>query len=216
MRRPDHVASVGRHHAGHLNRLPARLLPEPARMFYDCTLSAPAPLAFVLSANMLDGRAPVFVGPCPDTTLMADLVVSPIDTHDAGYDIRRAAGHAILWHLQQHQDRPELASVTLATLTPRLRGTGSPWGAIDHVEPVAPGIDLVATPSHGGFRLEPWRIAELPADCRNRSGWYEEDCEAFWIYHHFPDETGLSPAQLASVRSQIKRYGSFESIRANA
>lgn len=181
-------------------------------MLYDCTLSLPAPLGFVLNANMHDSRAPVSVGPCPGT----DLVVSPIDTHDAGYDIRVTAGHAILWHLQQHQDLPELTTVAIASLTPRLLGTGSPWGAIDHAEPVAPGIDLVRTPGHGGFRLEPWRIARLPVSCRNHSGWYEEDCEAWWIYHHFPDETGLSSDQLASVRDQVRRYGSFASIRANA
>lgn len=54
----------------------------------------------------------------------------------------------------------------------------TPWGKADYVSHPADGIVSVGTPGHGGIKLSPERNAEIPAALRNKSGWYEEDCEA--------------------------------------
>lgn len=42
-------------------------------------------------------------------------------------------------------------------------GGRSPWGQIDHVEILAPGIAMVGTPSHGGIWLAPERRKDMPS-----------------------------------------------------
>lgn len=61
----------------------------------------------------------------------------------------------------------------------------TPWGPAQDVEPIAPGIDFISTASHGGFKLDAERNAEVPDYLRAASfnsqgerGWYEEDCDA--------------------------------------
>ena len=72
-------------------------------------------------------------------------------------------------------------------------GTHTPWGYADHVSELAPGITFVATPSHGGIKLESWREEEMPASLRKRDfrycprGWYEEDCEITLVILAFPE-----------------------------
>jgi len=56
-------------------------------------------------------------------------------------------------------------------------GDRTPWGTADNVCSVAPGVQSVSTPSHGGIKLSPARNAAVHPAWRNRSGWYEEDCE---------------------------------------
>jgi hypothetical protein len=58
-------------------------------------------------------------------------------------------------------------------------GSRSPWGTIDHVDHIAPGIVIVGTPGHGGVKLSPERNKKIPSALRNSSGWYEEDCESY-------------------------------------
>ena len=58
----------------------------------------------------------------------------------------------------------------------------TPWGQSDSAAEVAPGIQWVTTPSHGGFRLSPERQREMPDYFKgetfiNGGQWYEEDCD---------------------------------------
>jgi hypothetical protein len=53
----------------------------------------------------------------------------------------------------------------------------SPWGPVDQVETLAPGLHDVGTASHGGFLLSPEMNARVPEALRLESGAYEEDCD---------------------------------------
>lgn len=62
-----------------------------------------------------------------------------------------------------------------------MTGISTPWGIAESSEELAPGIEIVSTPSHGGLRMTPERWGELPSDVQGAfrtSGWAEEDCEA--------------------------------------
>lgn len=72
-------------------------------------------------------------------------------------------------------------------------GSRTPWGTADHVTDIAPGITSVSTPGHGGVKLSPARNAVIPPAYRERSGWYEEDCEANIPVLHFADEFAAQP-----------------------
>jgi len=70
----------------------------------------------------------------------------------------------------------------------------SPWGAIDRVTEIAPGIVFVSTSSHGGFHLDDERNAQVPLRWRETSwnrqgmaGWYEEDCDWCLVALTFPN-----------------------------
>lgn len=63
----------------------------------------------------------------------------------------------------------------------------SPWGAIQHAKQIAEGIDLVSTASHGGFKLDRRRNAQMPEVFRRKGGWYEEDCEYALVVLIFPE-----------------------------
>lgn len=54
-------------------------------------------------------------------------------------------------------------------------GSRSPWGKVDHVDTVAPGIWFAGTPGHGGYKLDAKRNKEVPTALRRKGGWYEED-----------------------------------------
>jgi hypothetical protein len=60
-----------------------------------------------------------------------------------------------------------------------IMNTPTPWGAAQHIEHVADGIDIVSTASHGGILLDPSRVAAMPAYMSNAShagpSAYEED-----------------------------------------
>lgn len=69
----------------------------------------------------------------------------------------------------------------------------TPWGTADSVEHIADGIIFVTTPSHGGFRLDQSRNAQVPYVWRQASfngqalrGWYEEDCDWSLVALTFP------------------------------
>jgi len=68
----------------------------------------------------------------------------------------------------------------------------SPWGRIQSQRSICEGILLVETAGHGGFYVEPSRLAELPDNVRyakrfNSGSWYEEDCEAYIVIVAFPE-----------------------------
>lgn len=63
----------------------------------------------------------------------------------------------------------------------------TPWGRADHSEIRAEGIAFHATPSHGGFHLDPERNARVHESWRNEHGWYEEDGEWAKVAFTFPE-----------------------------
>ena len=81
----------------------------------------------------------------------------------------------------------------------------TPWGwanpAYD-VEHIADGVEFFSTPSHGGLRLSPKRIAQIPAEVRKAMRgrkWFEEDCETPIIL----TVLGLANERTANVAKQI-------------
>lgn len=80
----------------------------------------------------------------------------------------------------------------------------SPWGAIDHVEKIAEGIEFVSTSSHGGFHLSPERLLEMPKELSNNSPWYEEDCEYGLVICAFPD--CFSKEEFDSAKQTVKDW----------
>lgn len=67
----------------------------------------------------------------------------------------------------------------------------TPWGDADYEKKYAEGITFYSTPSHGGFKLSPERIAEIPKPLRGLGGytesWYEEDCAWAAVAFTFPE-----------------------------
>lgn len=61
-------------------------------------------------------------------------------------------------------------------------GSRTPWGAAQDVDLIAPGVWLVSTAGHGGIKLDRVRNAKVPASCRTKGGWYEEDCEVSIVF----------------------------------
>lgn len=62
----------------------------------------------------------------------------------------------------------------------------TPWGRPDDSEQYAEGVVLHATPSHGGFKLDEIRNAQVPEALRHPEGWYEEDCDWAKVAVAFP------------------------------
>ncbi len=62
----------------------------------------------------------------------------------------------------------------------------TPWGQADHEKIYAEGIVFYGTPSHGGFKLDRVRNAQMPPALRERGGWYEEDCAWAKVAYAFP------------------------------
>ena len=72
------------------------------------------------------------------------------------------------------------------------------WGEADTILPVAQGIHLVTTPTHGGYVLSKDRIEALKLKFPSAEAWtgddryWEEDCD--WVYvamafpEHFDDD----------------------------
>ncbi|AEQ50981.1 DUF7007 domain-containing protein [Pelagibacterium halotolerans] len=83
-------------------------------------------------------------------------------------------------------------------------GNDSPWGNVESVEEIAPGIWWIETDYHGGVSLDEDRLSEVPQLWRDNlfagDGWFEEDCD--WVLaaalfpHAFPE---LSWAQIAEI-----------------
>lgn len=67
-------------------------------------------------------------------------------------------------------------------------GSSSPWGEIQYVTTIAPGIDAVGTSGHGGVKLSGGRQGKIHPAWRRPRGWYEEDLDAKVVCVTFPDE----------------------------
>jgi hypothetical protein len=90
-------------------------------------------------------------------------------------------------------------------------GGSSPWGRIDFVTVLAPGIVSVSTPSHGGIWLAPDRESTIPAALRAvghqyaPAPWYEEDIDVCIVAVWFADELSAA-GQTAFVEHCRKAY----------
>ncbi|QAY80388.1 hypothetical protein [Sphingosinicella sp. BN140058] len=77
----------------------------------------------------------------------------------------------------------EVEQLDRKTLT---RQISTPWGSSDSRKRYDQGIELVGTPSHGGFIVDAQRNAQIHAAWRNASGHYEEDCCWAIVAYTFP------------------------------
>jgi hypothetical protein len=85
-------------------------------------------------------------------------------------------------------------------------GYSSPWGKVQRVDRMAPGIGVVSTASHGGIKLSRERNAAMPDEFRQPGGWYEEDCEAAMPMWIFADDLGYDQERKDRVRGTIIRW----------
>lgn len=86
------------------------------------------------------------------------------------------------------------------------------WGQVDQVTTIAPGIEFVSTPSHGGFLLDATAKAAMPEPYKafkpfagGRS--YEEDCDAALIPCAFP--ALFTPRQVTEARAMVARMADY-------
>ena len=78
--------------------------------------------------------------------------------------------------------------------TVHLVSNDTPWGKVQTAEDVAPGITLISTASHGGYRLNSVangkvELALKKATCGGLGlkGWYEEDCDWAIVVYTFKE-----------------------------
>ena len=87
----------------------------------------------------------------------------------------------------------------------------SPWGQMDEVIFVLPGIDLVSTPSHGGARVTREAAMLLSPEARkcgfHEGGylWFEEDCCEQVVLRELMDKKLWTPPA-----DRIKDAAAFE------
>ena len=87
----------------------------------------------------------------------------------------------------------------------------SPWGPIDEEVFIAPGIDLVSTPSHGGARVTRDAAILLSPEARKcgfwEGGyiWFEEDCCEQVVLRELMDQKKWTPPA-----DRIKDPAAFE------
>lgn len=85
-------------------------------------------------------------------------------------------------------------------------GGRSPWGKVQEVVDLAPGVWQVHTAGHGGIKLARERQAELPKEARAARGWYEEDVEACVPLLVWAEELGAPAKRRESWRFALGRY----------
>lgn len=98
---------------------------------------------------------------------------------------------------------------------PPSRGSSSPWGPIQTVEPLGPDVVSVTTASHGGLRVSFTALARLPEAIRqtaySEGGWFEEDCDwalpylALGLDAHERDAARGARMREAAIRT-VQRY----------
>lgn len=99
--------------------------------------------------------------------------------------------------------------------------TETPWGQPQHTKELAPGIWHISTMSHGGIWLSPERRAAMPPDMDKitwlgSDEWYEEDCDADWIFHNFwlefPNATHENARRFLKLRLHQARWLPYPEI----
>ena len=93
--------------------------------------------------------------------------------------------------------------------------TFTPRGPAQQVKTLANGILQVSTAGHGGIHLSPERLAQMPVDQRSTDSWYEEDCEAAFVYLRFMNEIHLSEKDRDTVTEWCAGFASFAQIACN-
>lgn len=98
---------------------------------------------------------------------------------------------------------------------PPTRGSSSPWGPIQTVEPLGPDVVSVTTASHGGLRVSLTALARLPQAIRetafSSNGWFEEDCDwalpylALGLDAFEPDAARAAELHQAAART-VRKY----------
>lgn len=83
-------------------------------------------------------------------------------------------------------------------------GSQSPWGTLQQVKAVAPGIDAVVTAGHGGFKLSSDRNQQVDSVWRERAGWYEEDCS--WSKAVLTHSQDFSEQTLKEAHTTARRW----------
>lgn len=77
-------------------------------------------------------------------------------------------------------------------------GIGTPWGSAQQAKMPCPGIGIVSTASHGGYRVCEALNRRIPDYARIEDGWYEEDAASCIV------EVFLEEFLLAGNDSRIK------------
>ena len=94
-------------------------------------------------------------------------------------------------------------------------GSNSPWGHVESVQTIAPGIVNVTTPGHGGIWVAPELRSHIRPELRawaarwsGSEAWYEEDCCWAAVAVTWP---GLFPAEYQNMAASLAlEYGSRE------
>lgn len=82
-------------------------------------------------------------------------------------------------------------------------GSSSPWGKIQSVENIAPGIDAVYTSGHGGLKVTAARNKDIDPAWREGT-FYEEDCA--WSKAAITHHQDLTPEYAAAAHETARRW----------
>ena len=158
-------------------------------------MSIPRALMSILCAAALAG--PAFAG--PDGSRGASRSYSPPPERFTTPDGR-------IWERVplRYVDARYIAARYVQGSPPLKVGDRTPWGAADHVENVAPGIDRADTPGHGGYRLSEARNADVDGYWRNHNGWYEEDSE--WTIAAITHREAFSAADVKLAHESARAH----------
>lgn len=89
----------------------------------------------------------------------------------------------------------------------------TPWGTADFIEHIAPGVDVVATPSHGGVRVleslarknfSKIALSQAFVQCENGYYWFEED--AAWAIVRCEMPTLKKLGRMGDARNTVMTY----------
>ncbi|WP_413769113.1 DUF7007 domain-containing protein [Rhodococcus pyridinivorans] len=85
--------------------------------------------------------------------------------------------------------------------------TSSPWGAVQDGRVLAHGIIIVSTSGHGGVRISPARLKQMPAALRlGRRRWFEEDCEAALVGLAFADDLEFTDSRRDDLAAVVANW----------
>ncbi|XAI97217.1 hypothetical protein [Dolichospermum phage Dfl-JY45] len=84
-------------------------------------------------------------------------------------------------------------------------GERCPWGVIEEVTDVAPGIVFVTTSTHGGYRLSPGRVSAIDPRWGVSGPWFNEDDEWAIVALTFPEAFAAAAAEAVEHAHAIAR-----------
>lgn len=129
--------------------------------------------------------------------------------HTRAVATRRAGGSCSI---------PDLGSDTMQSRQP-FRGSETPWGPVQTVEPVVPGVVNISTAGHGGYWCSPARWEELlrlfpDINPWAGPGWLEEDCD--WAFAALTWPEVVEGQTLYHAIASVQRVGGSDSGVADA